>query len=74
MGTWACLEAQPLLSHRAPLAETTCLLGVPHAPGRVMWPKSSLHMVPPERPARSFPKPETSLPKRVRMGGACLPC
>lgn len=39
-----------------------------------MWPKFSLHTVPPERPARSFPKPETSLPKRVRMGGACLPC
>lgn len=39
-----------------------------------MWPKSSLLTVPPERPARSFPKPETLLPKRVRMGGACLPC
>lgn len=34
MGTWACSEAQPLLPYRAPLAETTCLLGVPHAPGR----------------------------------------
>lgn len=34
MGTRAYLEARPLLSYRAPLAETTCLLGVPHAPRR----------------------------------------
>lgn len=39
-----------------------------------MWPKSSLHTMLSQHPARSFPKPETSLPEHIQMGSACLPC
>lgn len=74
MGTWACLEAQPLLSYRAPQAETTCLRGVPHAPRRGHVAKVFPAHGTARAPSKELPKPETLLPKRVRMGGACLPC